>query len=262
MGEVAGAKTDPRWLYGSWRQPGVAQGLVFTLAEVIDALLKLVDKRASLDVVCTVEVPSDDEPCDCYLAELSELLSLEGIVELRCAISSLLAAIACEGMLNQFCFFNFGEELSESIEKLQPTEKLVIASSVLGHENAKADHLYGLLKNLSSWRNRFAHCHNPDTPSNSLTRNHVTISDNMKTFEDLFSEFPKHLRAYTELASWLTEKSHHHIVKFSNQTESSAALHFQEEFACFRLIRPRPAHIYEFQLDRQNLESLIKKRAK
>ena len=253
--------TDLRWLQGSWRQPGVSQALVFTLAEVISAMLELARKRASLHIVCTMENPTENASCDCYLTQLSELTSFEGMVELRCTISSMFAAIACEGMLNQFCFFNLGEDLSESIEKLQPTEKLLIAASVLGHDNVKSSHLYELLKKLMAWRNRFAHCHNPDTPGTSLSRNHADFfHDEIQTFEDYLADFPDHLSAFAELSSWLIEKSGHYLVRFSNKAECSSAHHFLKEFKCFRFSRPRIGHIYDFEVDQNTLQSLMAER--
>ena len=262
MGEHFADDIESRWLCGFWRQPGISQMLVFTLPEVINALSKLAQKRASWDFNCTAERFTAEQTCHCDWFDTHELMPIEGIVNVRIAASTLFAAIACEGMLNKFCYFNLNEGIAEIIEKLQPVDKLLVASSALGHTDIKSSHVYELLKNLMSWRNRFAHCHNTDVPANSLLKNHAEFTPKMHTFEDELAIFPIHLRAFVELASWLQDKSRHLLVKHSNEEEVLAVKHYIKELACFRFSHPQSGHLYDFEVNEPHLKSLIALRKK
>jgi hypothetical protein len=108
-------------------------------------------------------VPGDPE-----LEELSdicdELWALEHKIQLRCETAILMSAIYAEDKINMFCVFNLPKDVAESIEKLPPAKKPLIASTLVGKQKVKGVAAFEAIGKLVAWRNAFTHGHCVDRP--------------------------------------------------------------------------------------------------
>jgi hypothetical protein len=85
----------------------------------------------------------------------------------------LMGAITAESLINKFCVYNLDREVAACLERLTSPEKLLIASALVGQPGVKSRAPYEAIKELTKWRNSFAHGHCVDRPSNSLHKNHL-----------------------------------------------------------------------------------------
>ncbi|MGI8910168.1 MAG: hypothetical protein ACR2JR_06385 [Rubrobacteraceae bacterium] len=65
----------------------------------------------------------------------------------------LMSAIEAEDEINRFCVYNLHKDVAESIEKLSPSDKLLVAAGAVGEEVGKGHAVYGVIKALTQWRN-------------------------------------------------------------------------------------------------------------
>lgn len=84
----------------------------------------------------------------------------------------LMVAITVESLINKFCVYNLLREVAEPLERLTLSEKLIIASALVGHPGVKSRAPYEAAKELTKWRNAFVHGHCIDHPTKTLHKNH------------------------------------------------------------------------------------------
>lgn len=94
----------------------------------------------------------------------------------RVDLSILMAAITIETLLNKFCVYNFPKDLVEPLEKLNPPEKLCVASAILRSHGAKSLAPHGAAKELYRWRNNYAHGHCVAQSAKGLYKNHLRLT--------------------------------------------------------------------------------------
>jgi hypothetical protein len=141
---------------------------------------------------------SGDEELEKFGEICEDLWLLEHKIKLKAEIAILMSAIQAEDDLNQFCVFNIHKDIAESIEKLSPPEKLLVASTVVGRPNVKGSSVFEAIRKLSSWRNAFAHGHCVDRPVKSLRHNHLIepaafpgVPDSLAKMKDLVNGYLK-----------------------------------------------------------------------
>lgn len=161
----------------------------------------------------------------------------ERLLAVRTSLFRLLVAISCEELINRFCYFELPREMSETLEKLQPTEKLLIAAAYLGQPGIKSSHVYEGLRNIMAWRNQYAHGHNPGHSTGSLRKNHAVLptAEMIARREDGWDGLKRTARHYCDITTWLPKSARHSINKF-DITYREAPL-FVEFFECFRFTR-------------------------
>ena len=86
----------------------------------------------------------------------------------------LMAAITMESLINKFCIYNLHRDIIEPLEKLSPSEKLIVASAIMGYPGFRAHSAHEAAKKLTQWRNSFAHGHCVERPSREIMKNHLT----------------------------------------------------------------------------------------
>jgi len=94
----------------------------------------------------------------------------------RVDLSILMAAITIETLLNKFCVYNFPKDLVEPLEKLNPPEKLCVASAIINPPGAKSLAAHGAAKEFSKWRNNYAHGHCVGQNAKGLYENHLRLT--------------------------------------------------------------------------------------
>jgi hypothetical protein len=91
-----------------------------------------------------------------------------------CQLVMLMCAIYIEDQVNKFLVFNIDESIVDSIERMNPLQKLEIASAILEQPKFKGTHIYQKLKSIVEWRNQFAHGKLDDMPKQqSLRKTHL-----------------------------------------------------------------------------------------
>lgn len=115
----------------------------------------------------------DDDDLDEFGEITEPLWDVEKKISSKCNLAIFMSAIVAEDLLNKVCVYNLHKDISDSIEKLNPPEKLLIVSASLTNNYTKGEKPYESLRTLTSWRNSYAHGHCVDRPTKSLRHNHL-----------------------------------------------------------------------------------------
>ena len=102
-----------------------------------------------------------------------------------------------------FCVFNLPRDIAESIEKLSPPEKLLIASAAIGKPSVKGHSVFEAAQQLATWRNAFAHGHCVDRPTKSLRHNHLIPPDEYPGVPSTLSKMRDLVGAYIRISDYL-----------------------------------------------------------
>lgn len=122
---------------------------------------------------------SNDEAALEFAAITEELSSHEHKIRLRTEIVCLMSAIEAEDRINRFCVYNLHRDVAESIEKLSPPEKLLVAATSVTGQSVKGNSVFEAIRKLTTWRNAFAHGHCVDRPTKTLRHNHLIRPDDL-----------------------------------------------------------------------------------
>lgn len=191
-----------------WLDPGTHFTLTMVENDVISGLCTLVTQ------IQGAPVESQEESGEIQSLLFSHLIADNSrLVSARMSLYRLLAAILCEQRINRFCYFELPRDTTESIEKLQPTEKLLIAAAFLDHSTIRSSHVYEGLKGLIAWRNQYAHGHNPGRSAKSIHQNHTIFPDpkDFQTLADELASLKKAAMSYCNLIEWLQKNCSHPI---------------------------------------------------
>lgn len=245
-----------------WIDPAVHTALIVIVDDII---------RAYSDLAAQIPIALEevrDMSGDFQVTWFRELIhKQEEVVAVRMDMYRLFAAISCENLINRFCYFELPKETSELIEKLQPTEKLLMIADFLKKPKIKSTHLYEGLKAVFEWRNRFAHGHNPDLPAKSLRKNHADWSLFQKlssTFEEELRDLQKAAVTHEQLILWLKTAGVNNMTRYFS--EHPYAAHATKVFQCFRVKRkwfpPDPEggrySYIDVEIDTKRLDKLLK----
>lgn len=259
--EDAGQPGDSVWEREAvWVEPGVHRTLDVVARDVIESLRRL----AAATDAAVAELPSGATETDRY-SLMHTISGDEQIAFTRGNIYALMAAICCEESLNRFSYFNLPADVSAIIERLKPTEKLLIIAAFLGESDIKSSHVYGELKRIMDFRNRFAHGHNPGMPMKSLRANHATLptADQISTIRDEVKFLRETTVACRNVVSWLREKGTHPIT--AQDWWQHDVDRFLLTLGCFELVdhrlppdsEGREYFVTRFDVDEETLTRLL-----
>lgn len=206
-----------------WRSGGAVLHLEMLLEEIWQAIDRLVvihaetEKRYGEYLQNHPEMAEDDElPHDFFVG----LMEAEDPVKFKADLISLMSAIEAEDELNRFCVFNLSGDMAESIERLSPPEKLLIASAALRKTSVKSTAVYEGVKKLNNWRNAFAHGHCVDRTTKSLRDNHLIHPSEFPGLPKYLENMHNMVGAYLRLSDYLRKISRNKYTKLrSNNVE-------------------------------------------
>jgi hypothetical protein len=147
--------------------------------------------------------PSDDEADEEFEDICEPLWDLEHAITLKAELASLMSAIGAEEEVNRFAVYNLHRDISESIERLSPPEKLLIVSASAGKPGLKSNSLLEAIRKLASWRNTFVHGHCVDRPTKSLRINHLVHPDQYSGVLGAISTMRELVGAHLRISDYL-----------------------------------------------------------
>lgn len=207
-----------------WRSGGTIFQITESLSELCTLLRLLRDIHPQVNFQLAEhfnrnpEYIEDDE-------EFSEITeprdNVEYKIKLKCELAVFMAAIEIEELLNRISVFNLHKDIVESIEKLNPVEKLLIISSSLKGGSIKGSKPYADLKRLVSWRNAFAHGHCTDRPTKTLRHNHLISPIHYPTVPKEIEHMLIQIEGYLSVSKYLRSIS-------KNEYVSDASVHDTE----------------------------------
>lgn len=211
-----------------WIDPGIHTALRIAAKDVVAALTAL--SKRILSGLEEVREESGDVQETLFYHYIHEQ---EDIAQVRISMYQLLVAISCEGLINRFLYFELPREASETLEKLQPTEKLLLIAAFLKKPKLKSSHIYEGLKAIFEWRNQYAHGHNPGLPTKSLHKNHAQWPrpERFSSFEDDLTALKRTAASYEQFTLWLEKTGTHPMIKFNEFRRT--AKHMARSFAAF-----------------------------
>lgn len=199
------------YIGGFWLEPGVHLTLQIAALDLVRALETLSESIANTVAEKFVEVKGED-----FITLLRfETEKDEHRAAARANLYKLIVAICCEESLNRFSYFELPREISDVIEKLPSTEKILLASAFLKQPGMKSTQVYADLKSICDFRNRFAHGHNPQMSPKTLRTNHGTMpsSNQISTLQHEVAFLKRITHGYRNLLRWLLDASSHPINK-------------------------------------------------
>ncbi|MCK9218214.1 MAG: hypothetical protein M0P77_09920, partial [Firmicutes bacterium] len=122
-------------------------------------------------------------------------------------VITLMICIELEMRINKFCYYNIGEETTESIESLSLIKKLTVVHSILGKLPFKGTNIYELLREFVGWRNKYVHGKRPEIKHNEIHKNHFKESGDFKNIYDTVKEIIQRGEKFIEISEYLTENS-------------------------------------------------------
>ncbi|MFQ4135754.1 hypothetical protein PGN35_005490 [Nodosilinea sp. PGN35] len=193
-----------------WRSGGA----IFHVIDALEALCELLQDLVRVHEETEEQLanfydqfPEDDESeegLEAFGEICSDLWDLEHKIKMKAEVAILMSAIEVEASINKFCVYNLHKDIAETIEKLSPGEKLVVASASVGQPNAKANSAYEAIRKLYLWRNAFAHGHCTDRPTNkTLRHNHLISPETYPGVPDTLIRMKNLVRGYLKVQEYL-----------------------------------------------------------
>jgi hypothetical protein len=193
-----------------WRGSGAVFHIEAALADLVALLHDLVSLHADTESRLGdyyEKYPDYDEGNEQAHEEFADICSdlwdHEHQIRLKAELASLMSAIEAEDELNRFCVYNLHRNISESIEKLSPAEKLLITSASVGKPGLKGDSVFEAIRKLSTWRNAFVHGHCVDRPTKSLRHNHLIHPENLPGVLEALATMRELVGAYLRVSDYL-----------------------------------------------------------
>ncbi len=193
-----------------WRSPGIILQLTISLEELCNLLRSLLELHPKINGLISEYFekypnPDDDNPefgdiCD-------PLWRLEANITLKSEIAVFMAGVDSEDHLNRIITYNLHKDIADSIEKLSPPEKLLIISAILTGKSVKGYRPYEVIKNLSRFRNSYAHGHCADRPIKTLRHNHLISPEEHSSVPKAIGFMVEQLKGYLDLANYLQKIS-------------------------------------------------------
>ncbi|MBA2713879.1 MAG: hypothetical protein H0U55_10065 [Rubrobacteraceae bacterium] len=195
-----------------WRSSGAIFCLLDAIEDIPDLLAQLVPvlERTEVELDAHFDKHGDeqtDEAMDEFADIVDELRELEGRIKAKALVAILMGAIEAEDEINRFCVYNVYKDVAESVEKLPPPDKLLVAAGTVGQEVGKGHAVYAAIKTLTQWRNAFAHGHCVDRPTKSLQHNHLIPPDQYPGLLSHLSDLRKHISSYVRVSEYLSSIS-------------------------------------------------------
>jgi len=189
-----------------WRSSGTIFHITDALDDLCISLKKLIELLPKINYLLD-EYYKQNPDVDDDNGEFSDicepLWEIESKIKLKCELSIFMSAIEIEDLLNQISVYNLHKDISESIEKLSPTEKFLIIATSLTEVSVKDSHQFQALKKLISWRNAYAHGHCTDRPAKSLRHNHLISPEYYPTLPKEIEHMLIQIDGYITISEYL-----------------------------------------------------------
>jgi hypothetical protein len=224
-----------------WRSSGAVFCILDALEAILDLLAQLVPvlERTEAELELHFEEYPDNEQTDEEMEEFSgivdELWEIESKIKAKASVAILMSAIEAEDHINRFCVFNIHKDVAESIEKLQPPDKLLATAGMVGQEIGKGHAVYGDIKTLTRWRNTFAHGHCVDRPTRSLRHNHLLPPDQYPGIITHLAELRRLVSGYIRVSEYLASISRNEY-GFGSSYEVERSKELLSEIARYQFI--------------------------
>jgi len=193
-----------------WRSSGAIFQITSSLDDLCNLLNSLLDAHPEIDGLIfdyfDRNPDSDDEGSE-FGEICAPLWEVESKIILKSELAILMAAIQSEDHLNRITVYNLHKDISDSIEKLSPPQKLLIIAANLTGESIKDCRSYEAIKNLAGWRNSYAHGHCTDRPTKTLRHNHLISPEEYPSVPKAIDFMVKQLKGYLELSNYLRKIS-------------------------------------------------------
>lgn len=190
-----------------WRSSGSIFQLVSSLEDLCVSLRQLREVLPRVSDQLNYYYEQYPEPNDDELEEFGDitepLWEVEHKISSKCDLAIFMSAIVAEDLINQICVYNLHKDVSESIEKLSPPEKLLIASAIMTGDSVKGKKPYESLKSLNSWRNSYAHGHCVDRPTKSLRHNHLISPEFYHSIPLSIKEMTEKVKGYLIVSNYV-----------------------------------------------------------
>ena len=196
-----------------WRSSGASFCLLDAIEAIPNLLAELVPvlERTESELAAHFEKYPNNEQTDEEMQEFGEIADdlwmLEHQVDTKASVAILMSAIQAEDEINRFCVYNIHKDVAEAVEKLPPPEKLLIAAGMVGQGIGKGHAVYGAMRNLTKWRNAFAHGHCVDRPTRSLRHNHLIPPDQYPGIISHLADLKKLVSGYVRVSEYLASIS-------------------------------------------------------
>ena len=195
-----------------WRSCAAIFHILDSLETLTTLLSDLLSVHESTELhLCRYYEKYTDESSDPDHEEFGDicddLWALEHKIKLKAEVAILMSAIQAEDDINRFCVYNLHKDVAESIEKLSPPEKLLIASAVVGQSDTKGQAAFEAIKKLATWRNAFVHGHCADRPVKSLRHNHLISPPQYPGVPDSLTKMKEMVESYARVKKYLSSIS-------------------------------------------------------
>lgn len=175
-----------------WRNNTAYSIMMISLMQVFEALDGILNEWTHLK-----SVPEEnEEEVNLHLEQFGALFLHEAKLEMASDTYILMGNIDLESKVNMFCFYNLGETVADSVERLALDDRLEVAHCVLSLNQFKgsSEHMY--LKKLIKWRNAYVHGKHPRRSYRSLRENYLVTGVTYRTVEEVIVELLDLSKAY------------------------------------------------------------------
>lgn len=238
-----------------WRSSGAIFCLLDAMENIPRLLAELVPvlERTEMRLDSHFKKYPDNEQTDEEMEEFSEIVDelteLEIKIKTKARTATLMSAIQAEDEINRFCVYNIHKDVAESIERLQPPDKLVVGAGMVGEEIGKEHAIYSEIKALTRWRNAFAHGHCVDRPTRSLRHNHLISPDQYPGLVSHLAELHRLLSSYIRVSEYLSSISRNRygaggsveVWRLKELLTEIARYHFHSDDNVYRIVVSDPA---------------------
>lgn len=234
-----------------WRSSGIIFQLTSSLEDLCNPLKSLLDVHPEVDGLISDYFDRNPNPDgnDAKFGEICEpLWEVESKIELKCELAVFMAAIEAEDLLNRIIVYNLHKDISESIEKLSPPEKLLVISANLTGKSIKNCRPYQAIRSLSTWRNSYAHGHCTDRPTKSLRHNHLIKPEEYPSVPKEIEQMIHMLKGYLEISKYLRSISHNSYTKGGSVHDSEIETYL-EKIQRYHLTYEEDGQVYDLKYE-------------
>jgi uncharacterized protein YdcH (DUF465 family) len=235
-----------------WRGSGASFHIEDALKNLIPLLKKLMvaleKADTKFDRFFEQHSDLDDMPEELFANIYEGVWLLEHKIHLKTEIAVLMSAIEIEDRINRFCVYNLHKDVSETIEQLSVTEKLLLLTTITANKSIKGNSIYEALKKISSWRNAFVHGHCVDRPTKTLRHNHLIAPENYPSPPTVIKLTLELVEGFLKVDDYLSQISINPYTKMKDVDDAKIRKHLQDiaRFK-FTMVAENPIYLMEYR---------------
>jgi len=190
---------EPPITYLHWEDNGALAVVVSALRRVLMTLKLMVVETPRMQALKdkygeTLDrklVAKEEGAVEIFLQIYQDMIDLEHELACDCRTAILMTAIDIESEVNRFLFFNIGERLTGTIERLNVEQKLEVAHRILDAGDFRGTRPHQAVVEVFKWRDRFAHGKIPGVPGRDLRSIHLESGGAFKPAESELTDTVK-----------------------------------------------------------------------